>query len=154
MGYRSPYKIDDRKIHFALVGCGRISERHFDAIRKHQDRCELVAVCDSDPVVAAQHGEELKVEHFVSLETLLASSEADVVVLCTPSGLHPMQTVQVARAGRHVITEKPMATRLADGKRMVAECDNAGVRLFVVKQNRLNPNMFVCHKMTNSFKFL
>lgn len=110
-------------------------------MREHHDRCELVAVCDNDPAVAVQCSEELKVEHFVSLETLLVSSQADVVVLCTPSGLHPMQTVQVARAGRHVITEKPMATRLVDGKRMVSECDNAGVRLFVVKQNRLNPTL-------------
>lgn len=80
-------------------------------------------------------------DHYDSLELLLAGSQADVVTLCTPSGLHPSQTVQIARAGRHVITEKPMATRLADGKRMVRECDDAGVQLFVVKQNRMNSTL-------------
>ena len=48
------------------------------------------------------------------------------------------QTIEAAEAGRHVITEKPMATRWHDGKAMVAACDKAGVQLFVVKQNRQN----------------
>lgn len=153
MGYRSPYKIEDRRIRFALVGCGRISDRHFGAIKEHADRAELVAVCDNDGAAARQRGTEFDVAHFESLDTLLASSQADVVTLCTPSGLHPGQTVQIARAGRHIITEKPMATRLADGKRMVAECDDAGVRLFVVKQNRLNPTLQLLKRAISKHRF-
>jgi UDP-N-acetyl-2-amino-2-deoxyglucuronate dehydrogenase len=76
-----------------------------------------------------------------SLRDLLEQSSAEVVALCTPSGLHAAQTVQIAAAGRHVITEKPMATRWADGKRMVEACDAANVRLFVVKQNRRNATL-------------
>ena len=72
---------------------------------------------------------------------MLADTNADVVILTTPSGLHPEQAIAVAKSGRHVITEKPMATKWEDGKRMVKACDEAGVRLFVVKQNRRNATL-------------
>ena len=69
---------------------------------------------------------------------LLKSRVADVIVLATPSGIHAEQGIAAAEAGYHVVTEKPMATRWADGKRLVQACDRAGVKLFVVKQNRRN----------------
>jgi len=76
-----------------------------------------------------------------SLTDLLKTTTADMVVLTTPSGLHPEQTIQIAQAGRHVMTEKPMATRWHDGMRMVKACDDANVRLFVVHQNRRNATL-------------
>lgn len=153
MAYRAPYKIDDRKLRFAIVGCGRISDRHTDAIAAHKDRAELVAVCDSDPAALDKASTALKVPGYVSLEPLLADSNADIVTLCTPSGLHPQQAVQVARAGRHVVTEKPMATRLVDGKKMVSACDEEGVHLFVVKQNRLNPTLQLLKRAIQKRRF-
>ena len=141
MAYRAPNKIDDRKIRFAIVGCGRISSRHVDALKDHHKSADLIAVCDNNPEVLLAETQRLDVPGFASIEELMEGSEADVIVLCTPSGLHPTHTLEVARHGRHIITEKPMATRLADGKRMVASCDAEGVQLFVVKQNRLNPTL-------------
>ena len=110
MEYRAPYKIEDRRVRFAVVGCGRISDRHFEAIKAHADRAQLVAVCDTDPIALKATAAKLEVPGFESIEQLLATSDADVVTLCTPSGLHPSQAVQLARGGRHVVTEKPMAT--------------------------------------------
>ncbi|HEU4455675.1 MAG TPA: Gfo/Idh/MocA family oxidoreductase [Longimicrobium sp.] len=133
-----PPVIAGRRIRFALVGCGRISEKHFDALAAHGGDAELVAVCDTDPAALAAAAERTGAAGFASLGELLAGSDADVVVLATPSGMHAEQGIQVAAAGRHVITEKPMATRWQDGQRLVQACDQAGVRLFVVKQNRLN----------------
>lgn len=133
--------IRDRRIRFALIGCGRIASNHVDAIASHSSTAELVAVCDSDPAALQRMTARTGLPGFTSLGELLASCTCDVVVLATPSGLHATQTVQAAAAGRHVITEKPMATRWADGKRMVEACDLAGVRLFVVKQNRRNPTL-------------
>jgi UDP-N-acetyl-2-amino-2-deoxyglucuronate dehydrogenase len=75
---------------------------------------------------------------FQSLSQMLQGSRPDCVVLATPSGLHPQQVIEVARSGVDVMTEKPMATRWSDGLAMVRACDEAGVRLFVVKQNRRN----------------
>lgn len=129
------------KIRFAVVGCGRISANHFDALAAHQDRAELVAVCDTDPKALAAAVARTGARGFPDLEALLTGSDAEVVVLCTPSGLHATQGERVAASGRHVVSEKPMATRWEDGKRLVQACDDAGVRLFVVKQNRLNPTI-------------
>ncbi|HEX2218065.1 MAG TPA: Gfo/Idh/MocA family oxidoreductase, partial [Gemmatimonadales bacterium] len=133
--------ITDRPIRFALVGCGRISRNHVDALRRHADRAELVAVCDVDATRLAATAAETGAAPFSSLDALLAGSDADAVILATPSGLHPEQAIQCARAGRDVVTEKPMATRWADGKAMVRACDEAGVFLFVVKQNRRNATL-------------
>ena len=136
-----PPAILDRKIRFALVGCGRIANNHFNAIRQHRDRCELVGVCDIDPRAMAEAADKTGAQAYASLDQMLARCGADAFIVTTPSGLHPEQTVQIARAGRHIITEKPMATRWEDGKRMVAAADAAGVRLFVVKQNRRNATL-------------
>ena len=90
---------------------------------------------------------------FASLEALLTGSDADIVSLCTPSGLHPLQAMQAAAAGRHVLSEKPMATRLQDGLDMVRACQQAGVQLFVVKQNRLNPTVQMLKQAIEAGRF-
>jgi UDP-N-acetyl-2-amino-2-deoxyglucuronate dehydrogenase len=137
--YYSP--IVGRKIRIAIVGCGRISKNHFGSIDRHRDELELVAVCDIDPVVLADHSERYNVPAYRDLEEMLHRQSLDLVVLCTPSGIHASQTVAVASHKVHVITEKPMATRWNDGVRMVKACDERGVRLFVVKQNRRNTTL-------------
>lgn len=136
-----PAPIVDRKIRFALVGCGRIAQSHFSAIKQHTDYAELVGVCDLDPkareAAAALNGTAA----YSNLNDLLSGAKADIVVLTTPSGLHSEQAIAVAATKRHVMTEKPMATRWHDGLRMVRACDEANVRLFVVKQNRRNATL-------------
>jgi UDP-N-acetyl-2-amino-2-deoxyglucuronate dehydrogenase len=134
----SPVPISNRRIRFALVGCGRIAAKHIEALEKHADRAEPVAVCDTNPEALKAAVARTKAKGFASLEQLLAGSNADVIVLATPSGIHATQAIEAAEAGRHVVTEKPMATRWHDGKAMVSACDRAGVQLFVVKQNRRN----------------
>ena len=133
--------ITDRKIRLALVGCGRIAANHFGAIEKHQDRVDLVDICDVDPQALADAVARTGAQGHRNLTDLLAVTTADLVILATPSGLHPEQATQVAQSGRHVMTEKPMATRWHDGLRMVKACDEANVRLFVVKQNRRNATL-------------
>ena len=133
--------ITDRKIRLALVGCGRIATNHFGAIEQHADSVELVDVCDVNAAALAQAVTRTKATGHRSLTELLKTTTADLVILTTPSGLHPEQAIQVAATGRHVMTEKPMATRWHDGVRMVKACDDANVRLFVVKQNRRNATL-------------
>jgi len=84
---------------------------------------------------------------------VLSAGVADVVALCTPSGLHSAQAIEAAHAGCHVITEKPMATRWADGVEMVRECDRSGVRLFVVKQNRRNATLQLLRRAVERGRF-
>lgn len=126
-------------INIAIVGCGRIAKRHADLLGTHQIAgARLVAVCDEQPERADAFAAKYGVPGFVSLDDMLASDGIDVVSVLTPSGLHAEHTVAVARSGRHVIVEKPMALTLVDADAMVRECDAAGVKLFVVKQNRFN----------------
>jgi UDP-N-acetyl-2-amino-2-deoxyglucuronate dehydrogenase len=84
---------------------------------------------------------------------MLKSTTADLVILCTPSGLHPEQAILVAQSGRHVMTEKPMATRWRDGLTMVKACDDANVRLFVVKQNRRNATLQLIKRAIEQGRF-
>ena len=147
-----PY-IADRKIRFALVGCGRISTNHVEAIACHSARAELTAVCDVDPERLAAAAAKTGARAYKSLDELLGDADVDAVILATPSGVHPSQAIQCARAGRHVVTEKPMATRWEDGKEMVRECDQAGVLLFVVKQNRRNPTLQLVKRAVEKKRF-
>src|SRR5579885_773921 len=145
--------IKDRKIRFSLAGCGRISKNHFEALKKHQRNADLVAVCDVDPRVLAKAKTATGARDFLNYDQMLKQAQADIVVLATPSGLHPQQTIQAAEAGFHVMTEKPMATRWHDGKRMVAACHAAGVRLFVVKQNRRNATLQLLKRALEKKRF-
>ncbi|MBT9455968.1 MAG: Gfo/Idh/MocA family oxidoreductase [Burkholderiaceae bacterium] len=145
--------IVDRPIRFALVGCGRIAKNHFESLRVHQAHAQLVAVCDVRPEALQAAMAANGVPGFASLEALLAGSDADVVVLTTPSGLHPRQAIQVAQAGRHVLSEKPMATKFDEGMAMVQACRDAGVKLFVVKQNRLNSTVQLVKRAIEQGRF-
>lgn len=145
--------IKDRAIRIGIVGCGRISSNHFNSVEAHKEHLQLSAVCDSDESVLRAAERKYGVAGYTSLAELLRHSDVDAVALCTPSGLHPFQAIEAARAGRHVITEKPMATRWSDGLRMVRECDEAGVRLFVVKQNRRNATLQLLKRAMEKGRF-
>jgi len=145
--------IQDRKIRFALAGCGRIAANHFEALARHAQRAELVAVCDPDPAALEAVCGKTGAPGFADYTQMLAGVRADCVVLATPSGLHPAQAIEAARAGFHVMTEKPMATRWADGLAMVRTCDEAGVRLFVVKQNRRNRTLQLLRQAIEARRF-
>ena len=146
--------ITGRPIRFGLVGCGRISANHIGAIEAHGQRAQLVAVCDVNTERLEAAVAQTGAAGYDSLEGLLAHDPAvDAVILATPSGLHASQAIAVAMAGRHVVTEKPMATRWQDGKAMVAACDTAGVHLFVVKQNRRNPTLQLVKRAMQKRRF-
>jgi len=135
-----------------LVGCGRISKNHFEAI-KQIDGLQLAAVCDIDPERARAAGEANGVPWYRSLDEMLREAPIDVVTICTPSGLHAAQGAAAARAGKHVVTEKPMSISLAKADDLVKACDDAGVQLFVVKQNRLNPPIQLVKRAVDKGRF-
>jgi len=126
-----------KKINFAIVGCGRVAPRHADSIIKIKG-AELVAVCDNKRERADKFGRIYKAKIYYSLAELLKDSSIDVVNVCTPSGLHAKMTVMAAKAGKHVICEKPMALKLKDAKKMIDVCMEKKVRLCIVLQNRYN----------------
>ncbi len=147
----SPSPAADR-IRVALVGCGRISRNHLEAIAKVPE-LRLVAVADTNLSRAEETGAGQGVPAFASLDEMLAAVPSDLVTICTPSGLHPQHGIAAARAGRHVLTEKPMAISLAGADDLVQACDGAGVQLFVVKQNRLNPAIQLLKRAVDKGRF-
>ena len=157
-------------IRVALVGCGRISANHIKAIVLHSDKAKLVALCDPDQdrLKSAQHLHDEAVKEsalasynlnqYTSYDNLLEdvksnNLQVDLVVLTTPSGLHPAQTIAAAEVGLHVCTEKPMATRWEDGLAMVKACETSGVHLFVVKQNRFNTTLKLVKRQIQTGRF-
>lgn len=143
----------DRKIKFALVGCGRIAKNHFAALEKLSDQAELVGICDIDEKALADAQKATGALAYNDLDEMLHTTDADIIVLTTPSGLHPNQAKKCFAKGFNVMSEKPMATRYADGKAMVEAADIAKKRLFVVKQNRLNDTLQLLKRAVDEKRF-
>ena len=126
-------------LQFVLVGCGRIAKRHAELLGRGQIKgAALAAVCDIDPARARAFSDEYKVPCFTDMREMFAAVPANVASILTPSGMHPEHAIAAAAAGLHVVVEKPMALRLEDADAMIRACDEARVKLFVVKQNRFN----------------
>lgn len=124
---------------FALVGCGRIAKRHSELLGMEQiNGAKLVAACDIDLSKAKNIGDQFNIPHFNDMNKMLEEVPCDVVVVLTESGNHAKHAVELAKHGKHIVVEKPMALTLEDADAMIRACDLAGVKLFVVKQNRFN----------------
>lgn len=144
--------MSERSFKVALVGCGRIAANHFEAIDA-VDGLALCAVCDIVEERAREAGDKWNVPWFTSYDEMLRKAHCDVIVVATPSGLHPAHGIKAAQAGKHVVCEKPMAITLATADDLVQACDAAGVRLFVVKQNRLNPAIQLLRRAVDRGRF-
>ncbi len=124
------------ELSFAIVGCGRIAERHAELINS---MATLKAVCDIVPVRAEQLGDKFQCNFYNSFDELLhAEKEVDIISICTPNGWHAAQTIDVLNAGIHVLCEKPMAISSTDCKAMMLAAEKNNKKLFIVKQNRYN----------------
>jgi predicted dehydrogenase len=126
-------------LNFALVGCGRIAVRHSELLGLKQiEGAQLSAVCDLDVSKAKKIGEKFSVPYFSDMHEMMKSANVDVVVVLTESGNHARDVVALAQYRKHVVVEKPMALTLDDADAMIRVCDQMGVKLFIVKQNRFN----------------
>ena len=128
-----------KDLKFAIVGCGRISRKHLDAVSKELKNTKLVAVCDVIEERARLAGEKYSVPFYLSADEMMKSHpEVDVITILTPSGHHAEDVVRLAKYGKHFIVEKPMALTMESAEKMIHACEENGVKLFVVKQNRYN----------------
>ncbi|NLV37355.1 MAG: Gfo/Idh/MocA family oxidoreductase [Clostridiaceae bacterium] len=140
-------------INFGLVGCGRISKNHVEALAKFTEDARLVAVCDVNAEKAKKTGEQYAADYYTNLDDMLSRGDLDAISICTPSGLHPMHGIAAAKKKLHVITEKPMATSLKKADELISACDENGVQLFVVKQNRLNSTLQLVKRAIDKGRF-
>ncbi|MDR2764699.1 MAG: Gfo/Idh/MocA family oxidoreductase, partial [Tannerella sp.] len=129
---------EQKKIRFAVVGCGHIGKRHAEMIVRDAD-AELAALCDILPEEALGL-EAYHVPFFNRLTDLLRGGlEVDVINICTPNGLHASMAVQAIEAGRHVVIEKPMALTVEDAEKVVFNALKHRKQVFCVMQNRYSP---------------
>jgi UDP-N-acetyl-2-amino-2-deoxyglucuronate dehydrogenase len=98
----------------------------------------LVAVCDKVLSKAEAISCRYGVPAYSCYHEMMQSEKVDVVVILTESGVHAVNTIDLAKYGAHIVVEKPMALTLSDADAMIEACDRHGVKLFVVKQNRFN----------------
>jgi predicted dehydrogenase len=142
-------KAQEKKIRFAVVGCGHIGKRHAEMIVR-DGGAELAALCDLLPREALGI-EAFRVPFFGTLTDLLRHGpEVDVVNICTPNGLHADMALRTLEAGRHAVIEKPMALTVADAEKIVFNALKYRKQVFCVMQNRYSPPSVWIKEMVES----
>lgn len=130
--------MDDR-LNFAVVGCGRVAYKHFEALELLSRQARLSAVCDLDEEKARNTGSKYQVPWYQDYQEMMSRHpEIDVVNVLIPTGYHAPVVIDLARYGRHIVVEKPMALRVSDCEAMNLACRNNGCNLYVIYQNRYN----------------
>ncbi len=126
------------KLRFAVVGCGSIGKRHIAVLDAEPDAV-LAAICDIDEAKVKELSELYGgVPYFTDIHKMLNEIELDFVNIAAPHGLHASLSIEAAKAGKHILVEKPMALSIKDCNAMIAAAKENNVKLFVVKQNRFN----------------
>jgi UDP-N-acetyl-2-amino-2-deoxyglucuronate dehydrogenase len=124
-------------IKFAIIGCGRIAQRHAEHIKNNGT---LVAVCDIVEEKADALAQQYQAKAFYAIEDLLnAQLSIDVVAICSPNGLHAAHSIAALKAGYHILCEKPLGLSVQECGEMIKTAEQVNKRLFAIKQNRFNP---------------
>jgi UDP-N-acetyl-2-amino-2-deoxyglucuronate dehydrogenase len=139
---------------FALIGCGRIATRHAELLSSGEIAgAKLVGVCDKIAEKAERLSTRYGTRGFTDMHEMAQTVNPDVFVVLTESGNHARDGIALARYGRHIMVEKPMALTLEDADAMIEACDKQGIRLFVVKQNRFNRPVIKLREALESGRF-
>jgi len=140
------------KLGFGVIGCGRIAPKHTESI-KEINEAELIAVCDIVPQRAQEFSRKYKAEAYLDYREMLKREDIDIVTIATPSGDHAEIGIAAARAGKHVMVEKPMAMTLKDADRLIEACRENGVKLAVIHQNRFNKSVKILRNALEAGRF-
>ena len=129
-----------RKLGVAIVGCGMIAGFHLRAFR-NIPRVEICGVWNGTAEAAERFAGSNRTNAYPSFEELLADKSLDLVDICLPSGLHAEYGCRAAQSGKHVVVEKPVDVSLEAAGRLIKTCEEAGVFLAAVLQNRFAPSV-------------
>lgn len=139
----------EKKIKFAIIGCGRIAQRHAEHIHKHGN---LISVCDIDETKAHFLSRKYNTQAYYKFDDLLKIGGFDVLSVCSPNGLHAEHSIKALNAGFNVICEKPLAIDVNDCGEMIKAAEKSNKRLFAIKQNRFNPPVVAVKEAIDSGK--
>jgi len=141
-------------MNIALIGCGRIAKKHAEILSKgYVSSARLAAVCDKNIQKAKQIGESFDVPYYTDMDELMMHENIDIVSVLTESGNHSKHTINLAKYGKHIIVEKPMALTLNDADEMIRACSENNCKLFVIKQNRFNKPVVQLKKAIDNGRF-
>ncbi|CDF57746.1 Gfo/Idh/MocA family protein [Thermobrachium celere] len=147
------------KLKFAIIGCGRISYKHVEAITNNFEDSVLVATCDVVKEKAEEKAKEYKnktgldVAVYIDYKEMIKNEDIDVVTIATESGYHPEIAIYAMEQGKHVIVEKPMALSIKDADLMIETAKKTGVKLAVCHQNRFNKPIQMLRKAIEENRF-
>ena len=138
-----------KRIRAGLIGCGGISRQHIGALMQ-MDNAEIVAVCDIKPDRLAAAAAQTGAEPMEDWTKLVARDDIDIVHVLTPHYLHAPMAIAALKAGKHVLTEKPMASTIEDAEEMIRAADEAKGTLNVIFQNRYIPSTAALRRIIDS----
>ena len=142
-----------RKVGYALVGCGRISQAHLAATKELPDDLDVVAVVDAVEEKARARADEFGVDTvYTSVEDAFADDRIEAIDICTQPVFHAPLGVQAAKAGRHVVIEKPMCLSVREADDLIAAGREAGVVVMSGQSRRFNDLVFVAKELIESGK--
>lgn len=127
--------MSDKMLNIGIVGCGTISGTHAEAIAATKNG-KLVAVHSRNQSKIDAFSEKYEVRGYTDYDEFLAQSDIDVISICTPSGTHLDYGAKAAKAGKHVIIEKPIEVSLSRGNELINSCRENNVKLAVIYQSR------------------
>ena len=136
---------------FGVVGCGMISRFHARAIR--EIGAELVACYDRLPIGAERYAEEFGCKAYHDFQDFLKDPDIEVVTICTPSGAHLDPAVAAAKAGKHVIVEKPLEVTVERCDEIIDACEKAGVTLSTIFPSRFHQSSLLLKQAIESGRF-
>jgi predicted dehydrogenase len=137
---------------FGVVGCGMIANFHAKAIADIRD-AKLVACFDNFPSAAERFAGKHECTAYDKLEDMLADPAVDVVTICTPSGAHMEPAVAAAKAGKHVIIEKPLEITLKRCDKIIDACEKAGVVCSAIFPSRFHESSKLMKKAIDAGRF-
>jgi UDP-N-acetyl-2-amino-2-deoxyglucuronate dehydrogenase len=142
-----------KKVKFAIIGCGRISYRHIEAIQENE-RAELVALCDLNLDRANERNEKANVHIYQDYNEMLSKEDIDVVNIMTPNGMHAEHAIEIiTKYHKHIVVEKPMCLNVEDGENLIKIAKDNQVKLFIVHQNRFNKSIQKIKQAIDSQQF-
>jgi len=135
------------KVKICLIGAGRVAKVHGFNLKVYIPSSEIVAVVDKEMGIARKLAEELDIPHvFEDHQKALNWSKFDAVVVTTPTFTHHRIVVDVARAGKHVFCEKPIALTLKEADSMIEECNKNCVKLQIGFMRRFDPEFILAKR--------
>ena len=134
------------KLNIGVIGLGAIGQKHCEALAR-VERAKLVSVSDVNEQVLSKTAKTFGAKPFKDYEEMLANSSLDAVIVATPDEIHTEPCISAAKAGKHILVEKPIATTIQDAQAIIVAAENAKVKLMVGFSLRFDLHYMTVKKM-------